>query len=143
MLLLFKSKRAAGIAAAISVLLGMAFLLSVYIPGWWLHRYAAAGDPVAQYRYAQWLENHSETINQFVLWPVHPDVLGGFSWLEKAANQNYPPAVWLVGVRLKYGIAVPEQPDWSGPGGNVFPQPERGQNTDRPRYKRYWLQTAR
>jgi TPR repeat protein len=53
--------------------------------------------------------------------------LGGYTWLAKAAAQDYPPAVWLVGVRLKYGILVPMPKDWNGPGGNVFPQPERGQ----------------
>jgi hypothetical protein len=30
-------------------------------------------------------------------------------------------------VRLKYGDHVPRPPDWDGPGGNHFPQPQRGQ----------------
>jgi hypothetical protein len=38
-----------------------------------------------------------------------------YAWLEKAAAQDYPPAVWLVGVRLKYGLHVPRPPNWNGP----------------------------
>jgi TPR repeat protein len=127
LLLLFKSRLAAGVAAIMSFLMLSAFFLSIYIPGWRLHSQAAAGDPVAQYRYAQWLENHSEQVGAVVLWPFEPDVYGGFAWLQKSAAQNYPPAVWLVGVRFKYGIFVPQPADWKGPGGNIFPQPERGQ----------------
>ena len=127
MLLLLASRRAAVGAAAISVLLVAAFLLSIYIPGWRFHARAAAGDPVAQYQYAQWLENHSEDVEQVLPMPAEPDVYGGFAWLQKAAAHNYPPAVWLVGARLKYGIFVPEPPHWTGPGGNVFPQPSVGQ----------------
>jgi hypothetical protein len=127
LLLLFKSGRAAAWAAGVSVCLLALFLLSVYIPGWSLHAKAAKGNPVAQYEYAQWLENHSEQLVAVIPWPSEPDVLGGYAWLEKAAAQNYPPAVWLVGVRLKQGMFVPEPPAWTGPGGNVFPQPERGQ----------------
>src|SRR5687767_1432680 len=93
LLLLFKSRRAAKWGAVVSVCLLALFLLRVYIPGWRLHAKAAKGDPVAQYEYAQWLENHSE---QAGAWPSEPDVLGGYAWLEKAAAQNYPPAVWLV-----------------------------------------------
>ena len=127
LLLLFKSRRAATWGAVVSVCLLALLLLSVYIPGWRLHAKAAKGDPVAQYEYAQWLENHSEQLGAIILWPSEPDVLGGYAWLEKAAAQNYPPAVWLVGVRVKEGTFVPEPPGWTGPGGNVFPQPERGQ----------------
>jgi len=125
--LLFKNRRSAGIAAIISALLVGAFMLSIYVPGWYLHSRAAAGNPVAQYRYAQWLENHSEDVGSVILWPGEPDVYGGFEWLQKAAAQNYPPAVSLVGARLKEGIFVPQPPNWAGPGGNVFAQPSRGQ----------------
>ena len=128
LLLLFKSRRAAAIGAVVCASLLAVFLLFVYIPGWYWLSQARAGNPQAQYRYAQWLENHTEKIQTVLLWPSDPDVLGGYSWLEKAAAQEYPPAVWLVGVRLKYGIAVPEPPNWNGPGGNVFPQPQRGQS---------------
>jgi hypothetical protein len=62
-----------------------------------------------------------------ILWPCEPDVLGGFAWLEAAATQDYPPAAYLVGVRLKHGEHVPRPPDWKGPSGNHFPQPEKGQ----------------
>jgi hypothetical protein len=55
-------------------------------------------------------------------------VLGGYAWLEKAAAVDYPPAVYAKGVRLKFGQHVPRPADWEEPpGGNVFPQPERGQ----------------
>lgn len=127
LLLLAKGRRAATVASVVSATLLCAFLLAVYVPGWWLHAKAARGDPAAQYAYAQWLENHSEELGAILPWPAEPDVLGGYAWLEKAAAQNYPPAVWLVGVRLKEGTFVPEPPGWTGPAGNVFPQPQRGQ----------------
>ncbi len=60
-------------------------------------------------------------------WPVTPEVLGGYAWLEKSAALNYPPAVYAVGVRLKYGDYVPRPEGWTGAAGNHFPQPERGQ----------------
>ncbi|NNM86561.1 MAG: hypothetical protein HKL96_12500 [Phycisphaerales bacterium] len=126
LLLLLKSKRAALIAAGVAVVLLAAFILSVYGPGWWWQYRADRGDPVAEYRYAQWLENHSEQMWEVIPWWGSPDVLGGYAWLKKAAAQNYPPAVWLVGERLKHGEFVP-QPAWSVPAGNVYAQPERGQ----------------
>ena len=127
LVMLLKSRRAAKIAAVGSAGALGVFLLSVYVSGWWLYSKTAKGDPAAQYRYAQWRENHSERIGSVVLWPVEADVLGGYGWLEKAAAQDYPPAVWLVGVRLKHGVHVPRPPGWTGPGGNVFEQPELGQ----------------
>jgi TPR repeat protein len=51
----------------------------------------------------------------------------GYAWLEKAANRNYPPAIYALGVRTKHGIHVPRPKDWDGPVGNVFDQPLRGQ----------------
>jgi hypothetical protein len=127
-LLLFKSRRAAAIAAVQSIVILSTILLSIYVPGWRLHSQAAAGNPYAQYRYAQWIELHSGELNDIILWPPsEPDVYGGLPWLEKAAAQDYPPAVWLLGARFKYGMFVPEPTNWKGPGGNVFPQPERGQ----------------
>ncbi|HEX3357051.1 MAG TPA: hypothetical protein VHS31_08780 [Tepidisphaeraceae bacterium] len=127
LLLLFKSWRAAKIAAVCSACALSLLLLIVYIPGWLLYAKAAKGDPAAEYRYAQWLENHSDQLGDIILWPVEPDALGGYAWLEKAAAKNYPPAVWLVGVRLKHGLFVPEPRGWTGPGGNSFEQPDRGQ----------------
>ncbi|MCC6683053.1 MAG: hypothetical protein IT445_19315 [Phycisphaeraceae bacterium] len=127
LLLLITSRRAAKIAAGCSVCVLALLLLAVYVPDWWLYAKAARGDATVQYQYAQWLENHSERIGAIILWPSEPDVLGGYAWLEKAAAQDYPPAVWLVGVRLKYGQFVPKPPGWTGPAGNFFPQPGRGQ----------------
>lgn len=40
------------------------------------------------------------------------------------ADKRWHPAL---GIRLKYGMFVPKPNDWNGPAGNVFPQPERGQ----------------
>ena len=127
LLLLWLSRRAGIAGAVVSVLLVAGFLLSIYIPGWRLHARAAAGNASAQYRYAQWLENHSGAVQQVLPLPMEPDVCSGFAWLQKAAAQNYPPAVWLVGACLRYGIFVPEPADWAGPGGNIFPQPSIGQ----------------
>jgi len=88
---------------------------------------ANRGDAVSQYELARWTENHCSQISVVILWPSQSDVLGGYEWLEKAAQQDYPPALWMVGIRLKYGIHVPRPLNWKGPAGNVFPQPERGQ----------------
>jgi hypothetical protein len=127
LLLLFKSRRAAARAALITISLFSLVFLWIYIPGWCLYVKARSGNAAAQYSYAQWLENHSEQVGTVIIWPFEPDVLEGYSWLEKSANQNYPPAVWLLGARLKFGEFVREPPGWTGPGGNVFPQPIRGQ----------------
>ena len=126
-LLLFKSRRAAAIAAAISILILAAILLSIYVPGWRLHSQAVAGNPYAQYRYAQWTALHLYDLQEIIFYPCEHDDYADLPWLEKAAAQDYPPAVWLLGAKYKYGMGVPEPPNWAGPGGNVFPQPDRGQ----------------
>ncbi len=115
-------------ATVACVVLVMLIVLAVYGPGWLLWARASNGDPASQYEYARWTENHSEQINAVLLWPAFPDVLGGYRWLQKSADQEYPPALFAIGVRLKYGIHVPQPADWNGPGGNVFPQPDRGQH---------------
>jgi hypothetical protein len=74
------------------------------------------------------VENHSSRINAIICWPTQSDVLGGFSWLQRAANQDYPPAVYALGARLKHGIHVPRPTYWHGPAGNVFRQPDHGHN---------------
>ena len=124
---LLKSRKKALLAAIGSLLTVAAILLLVFVPGWGLHHQASAGNAAAQYRYAQWLENHGERLGALLPWAGEPDVYGGYAWLQKSAAQNYPPAVWLLGVRLKYGIFVPQPPNWTGPAGNVFPQPAQGQ----------------
>jgi hypothetical protein len=127
LLLLLKSKKACIVASVISVAILSLIFLSVYVPGWLLMRKAHGGDPAAIYELARWTENHDERIGEFTLWPFRPNVLGGYALLEKAAAADYPPALYALGVRLKYGDHVPRPPGWKGPGGNVFPQPERGQ----------------
>ena len=127
LLLLARGRRPFLRAASGSALILVLLLLWIYVPGWVLRMKAERGDLGAMYELARWTENHDERLGSIILWPVEPDVLGGYAWLEKAAAQDYLPALWLVGVRLKYGIHVPEPPSWDGPGGNVFPQPQRGQ----------------
>lgn len=115
-------------AAAISVSIVSLHFLSVYLPGRTLMVRANRGDAAAMYELARWTENHDEEIGEYFLWPVLPDVLGGYALLEKAADQDYLPAVYAIGVRLKYGEHVPRPPDWPrNKNGNYFPQPERGQ----------------
>lgn len=126
LLFALKGRRPFLIAAGVSASLLLAIFLSVFVPGWIL-RIRADGNPAAMYELARWTENHDAKLGQLILWPVSPDVLGGYRWLEKAAEKEYPPAVYAVGVRLKYGQFVPRPPDWKGPGGNVFEQPEAGQ----------------
>lgn len=105
----------------------LALFLWVYVPGWLLMQKADRGDPVAMYELARWTENHDEHIGMFIPWPVVPDVLGGYACLERSAALNYPPAIYAIGVRLKYGEHVPRPDDWTGADGNYFPQPNRGQ----------------
>lgn len=124
---LLRGRKSFRVGAAISVGLFTLVFLCVYVPGWSLMPSAFRGDPAAQYKLARWTENHCEQIGSVVLWPCSPDVLSGFAWLEKSAAQDYPPAMYLVGVRLKHGIHVPMPRDWNGPGGNVFLQSDRGQ----------------
>jgi hypothetical protein len=127
LLFAFRGRRPFWIAMCVSATLLLAMLLAVYVPGWALRSKAYAGDAAAQYELARWTENHSEQIGSVILWPASPDVLGGYRWLEKSAAQDYPPALYAIGVRLKHGVHVPRPPNWTGPAGNVFPQPERGQ----------------
>jgi hypothetical protein len=127
LLFALKGKKAFLIASGVSLGLVLLFLLSVYVPGWVLRARAGRGDPAAQYELARWHENHCEEIQEWLPWPCEPDVLTGYAWLERAAGENYPPAVYAVGVRLKYGDHVPRPDGWDGPAGNSFPQPERGQ----------------
>ena len=108
------------------------FLLLVfsitYVPGALLERSAASGDPEAQYDYARWLENHGEGLNSVILWPSSPDIQGGYNWLRKSAEQEFPEAMFALGVRLKYGQHVPDgDGKFGGTGGNVFEYPDLGQ----------------
>ena len=115
--------RAFGIVFSLLALVTLPF----YVPGWWLMWRARDGDAPTLYRLAKWHEMHCERVGALILWPCQPDVLTGFACLERAAKKDFPPALYAVGVRLKHGEHVPEPPNWNGPGGNVFPQPERGQ----------------
>jgi hypothetical protein len=111
-----------------SVLVGGAFVavvwLWVYVPGWVLMVRAHFGNPAAAYELARWTEKRAEQLGTVLLWPEEPDVLGGFARLERAAALDYPPAVYALGARLKYGMHVPNP---SGAGGDRYPQPEHGQ----------------
>ncbi len=127
LLFIKKSVMACLVAYIISAIILLLVFLSVYMPGWVLMIQAHSGDPKAIYELARWTENHDGQLGKFILWPFRPDVLGGYALLEKAADLDYPPAVYAQGVRLKYGDHVPRPFDWKGPEGNVFPQPERGQ----------------
>jgi hypothetical protein len=124
---LTEGRRAFVLATIGSILVLVSLLLWAYVPGLVLRVKAGRGDSAAMFELARWTENHNEALGSLILWPFGSDVLGGYDWLEKAAARDYPPALWLVGVRLKHGIHVPQPAGWKGAGGNVFPQPERGQ----------------
>lgn len=116
------------LALAVSVSVVLSFFLSVYIPGWILMFRAGRGDAASMYELARWTENHDEQISAYILWPFHPDVMGGYAQLEHAAALDHPQAVYAIGVRLKYGEQVPRPADWpKNESGTYFPQPERGQ----------------
>ncbi len=122
-----KGRKAFG-ATCIVVLALLTIIISVLtVPGTILKGQAIRGNPRAQYKYAKWCENQSDRINGVILWPSAPDVESGYNWLERAAKQDYPPALYALGVRLKYGDFVPKPFKWEGPDGNVFSQPKRGQ----------------
>jgi TPR repeat protein len=127
LLLIKKGRKAFLWAGAISFTLITILFLLVYAPAIvWKYK-ANRGDAAAMYELARWTESHDEQVGNFILWPFEPDVYGGFTWLEKSASLDYPPAVYALGVRLKQGLFVPRPVNWTGPAGNVFPQPERGQ----------------
>jgi hypothetical protein len=127
LLFLPRGKKPFLVASAGSLVVLTLLLLPFYIPGWMLMIKARGGNPEIQYELDRWHENHCGAIQDWLLWPCEPDVLTGYAWLEKAAQQDYPPAVYTLGVRLKYGVHVPQPANWTGPAGNVFPQPARGQ----------------
>lgn len=114
-------------AAAFSAVILLLLFASVFVPGWILMIRAHHGDPAAMYELARWTENHNEVIGEYVLWGYESDVVGGFYWLQKAADLGYAPALYAVGVRVKKGLHVPRPPTWDGPAGNSFAQPSRGQ----------------
>jgi hypothetical protein len=127
LLCLSRGKKTFMIASTGSLIVLVLVLLPIYIPGWVLMIKAGDGNPEAEYELARWHENHCGALQEWLLWPCTPDVLTGYAWLEKAAQQDYPPAVYTLGIRLKYGLHVPRPANWTGPDGNVFPQPKRGQ----------------
>jgi hypothetical protein len=122
-----KSRPAGRNAGLMAVGILILILLRTFLPGGVLLVRATFGSLTAQYEFARWRENYSEELGDLILWPCEPDVLGGFASLTAAAEKGYAPAIYAVGVRLKHGDFVPRPENWSGPGGNVFPQPELGQ----------------
>jgi hypothetical protein len=115
--------RAVGIVVAIIGVVALPF----YIPGWWLMLRRSRGDGASLYQLARWHENHCDEIGELILWPCFPDVAAGYRALKRSAAAGYTPAIYALGVRLKYGEFVPESSGWTGPGGNVFEQPGKGQ----------------
>ena len=115
--------RSVVIVVAITGLCVMPF----YVSGWWHMFRAWRGDAASMYQLARWHENHCERVGALILWPCSPNVESGYRTLERAAAAGYPEAIYALGVRLKYGDFVSQPPGWAGPGGNYFPQPEKGQ----------------
>lgn len=122
-----RGKRAFLRALAVVTAVVTVVLLPFYLPGWWLIVRDSPDDGASFYRLARWHENHCEKIGAIMLWPCLPDVTAGYLALERSAAMGYTPAIYALGVRLKYGDFVPEPPGWTGAKGNVFPQPGRGQ----------------
>ena len=112
-----------------SVLLAIIFLF-VYLPGY-IYMYEAhyKNDPKSQYELSRWYENHADKINSIIMIPflkAECDVKKGFEWLNRSADNEYPEAIYALGIMYKYGIFVPD-PSGRNTGGNYFPQPEKGQ----------------
>jgi hypothetical protein len=110
----FFNEKIALVALAFECIVVVLFFLSVYVPGWRLMAKAEGGDPRAQYELARWHSNHDRKIGEVFLWPGKPNATVVYAWLEKSAAQNYPPALYVLGVLLK------------GEVGYEGPQPERG-----------------
>ena len=123
----FRGRRAFRRAAFWSSTFVVAVFSYTYAPGGLMWVRASRGNPEQQFEYARWKENHIDQINRIMFWPGSPDVAGGYYWLSKAADQQFPPAMFALGVRLKYGEHVPKPQNWIDTGGNVFPQLQSGQ----------------
>jgi len=100
---------------------------SIFYRGYILEDKAMHGDEEAQYSYSRWLENYPDKMNNIFLTNISPDMTESFYWLSESANNGYLPAIYMKGIRLKYGHFVPKPLDWTGPSGNVFAQPTKGQ----------------
>ena len=122
-----RGKRTLMRAITVVVCITAVVALPFYIPGWWFMLRSSRGNGAATYQLARWHENHCEKVNSFILWPCTPNVEAGYRALERSAASGYVPAIYALGVRLKYGDHVPKPLGWTGPGGNVFDQPEKGQ----------------
>ena len=110
------------ITTALEALLFSLVVLSVYgrvIP--LVYRARVHSEPAAQYELARWYSNN------LIARHTRPDVTSSFEWLGAAAAGNYPPAMYALGVMYKYGIFVPSQPGSRTGGGNVHPDPAKGQ----------------
>jgi hypothetical protein len=103
----YRGRRALVRAIVIVVCAIAVVLLPFYIRGWWLMFRSARGDAQAMYELARWHENHCESIGELILWPCEADVESGYKALERSAAAGYPPAMFALGVRLKYGLFVP------------------------------------
>lgn len=113
-LALLKRFRASIGVVVLEIVLLVVYLLSIYMPGWRLEGLAERGDPVAQFQYSRWCRSVTIAGQQLI------DVSASLNWLERSADQGYPPAIYTLGVKYKYGE---EFPGHSG----LFPQPDKGQ----------------
>ena len=114
----------------ITVIFLIIILISrVYITGAYYSIRANNGDPVYLYELARWHECYCEDIQRFILWPCSNDHLTGYSFLEKSAEQDYPIALYALGLRLKKGNYVPVPDGGFGPSYPHYgrAQPIRGQ----------------
>lgn len=129
MIFLSKGKKPFLKASCVSIAIFLILILRVYVPGWLLMYKADRGDAIAQYELSRWYATHNQSINEWMLWPYDSEVttMHSFTWLEKSAEQQYPIALYALGVHYKCGFGVPEPIGWDGPSGNVFPQPVKGQ----------------
>ncbi len=68
---------------------------------------AYQGDAKAMYELARWHESHSGKITVLIPYWNKPNIDDGFKWLHRSASKQFPPAMYCLGVRLKYRILVP------------------------------------
>lgn len=105
----------------------IAISLPFWLPGLYYAFGAYNGNAKSQFELAKWYETHQEKIGSIYFYPFSPNEEKSFAWLKKSSDNGYLLAEYTLGVRLKMGYGVPRPDTWSGSGGNVFPQPEKGQ----------------
>ena len=75
--------------------------------GYGLHGMAEDGDPLAMFRYSQWLESAPDRFANLCFVAPSRNFSESWKWLLRAKESGLPEAEFAMGVRLKYEQFVP------------------------------------